>query len=51
MSDESMTLEERFPRLEARFDALEGRFAVLEELMDRVLSLLVRIAERQGVQV
>jgi hypothetical protein len=50
MSDETMTLEERFTRLEAGFDALERRFAVLEERMSRVLSLIVRIAERQGLR-
>ena len=50
MGDETNTLEERFDRLERRFEALEQRFAVLEEQMERVLSLLVRIAERQGLQ-
>jgi hypothetical protein len=51
MSDEPMTLEERFTRLEARFDALERRFAALENVTSRVLSLLVRIAERQGIEI
>ena len=51
MSEGTVTLEERFDRLEKRFEALERRFAVVEEQMDRVLSLLVRIAERQGVRV
>jgi hypothetical protein len=50
MGDETMTLEERFCRLEKRLDAIERRFAALEECMDRVLWLLVRIAERQGVR-
>jgi hypothetical protein len=54
-------LEARFAGLEARFDgfviafdgrvsALERRFAVQEERMSRMLSLVVRIAERQGVR-
>ena len=54
-------LEARFAGLEARFDgfviafdgrisALERRFAVQEERMSRMLALIVRIAERQGVQ-
>ena len=51
------TLEARFGGFEARFDGLEGRFAALErrysvqeERMSRLLSLVVRIAERQGVR-
>jgi hypothetical protein len=44
-----ITLEERFDRLERRFEALERRFVVFEEQMDRVLSLLLQIAERMGV--
>jgi hypothetical protein len=54
-------LEARFAGLEARFDgfvlafdgrisALERRFAVQEERMSRMLALIVRIAERQGVR-
>ena len=51
------TLEARFGGFEARFDGLEGRFGALErrysvqeERMSRLLSLVVRIAERQGVK-
>jgi len=54
-------LEARFGGLEARLDgfvvafddrmsALERRFAVQEERMSRMLALIVRIAERQGVR-
>jgi hypothetical protein len=50
VSEETITLEERFCRLEKRFEAMERRFAVLEEQLDRMLSLMVRIAERQGVR-
>jgi hypothetical protein len=50
MGDETMTLEERFCRLERRFDAIERRFAALEECMERLLSLVIRIAERQRVR-
>jgi hypothetical protein len=43
-------LEARLGALEARFGAMERRFAVQEERMSRMLSLIVRIAERQGVR-
>jgi hypothetical protein len=43
-------VETRLGALEARFGAMERRFAVQEERMSRMLSLLVRIAERQGVR-
>ena len=54
-------LEASFSGLEARFDgfvvafdgrisALERRYAVQEERQTRMLSLLVRIAERQGIR-
>jgi hypothetical protein len=49
MSDETITLEERFDRLEKRFEAIERRFAALGEGMERLLTLLLRIEERQGV--
>ena len=49
MSDETVTFEQRFCRLEKRFEALDRRFAVLEEHMERMLLLVVRIAERYGV--
>ena len=39
----------RLGALEARFGAIERRFAVQEERMSRMLSLVVRIAERQGI--
>jgi uncharacterized coiled-coil protein SlyX len=35
--------------MEARMGALEGRFSVQEERMTRLIALVVRIAERQGV--
>jgi uncharacterized coiled-coil protein SlyX len=41
-------LETRFSAMEARIGALEGRFAVQEERMTRLISLVVRIAERIG---
>jgi len=43
-------LEARLGALEGRFGAMERRFAVQEERMSRMLSLIVRIAERQGVR-
>jgi uncharacterized coiled-coil protein SlyX len=43
-------LEARISALEGRFGAMERRFAVQEERMSRMLSLIVRIAERQGVR-
>jgi hypothetical protein len=49
-------LEARFDGLEARFDGLERRFAAMErrytvqeDRMSRMLQLIVRIAERQGI--
>ena len=43
-------MESRLGGLEGRFGAMERRFAVQEERMSRMPSLIVRIAERQGVQ-
>jgi hypothetical protein len=43
-------LEARLGALEARFGGMERRFAVQEERMSRMLSPIVRIAERQGVR-
>ena len=43
-------VETRLGALEARFGAMERRFAVQEERMSRMLPLIVRIAERQGVR-
>ena len=43
-------MESRLAGLENRYAAMERRFAVQEERMSRMLSLIVRIAERQGVQ-
>ena len=43
-------VETRLGALEARFGAIERRFAVQEERMSRMLALIVRIAERQGVR-
>lgn len=34
---------------EARFDGLERRFAIQEECTSRILAILVRLAERQGL--
>ena len=49
-------LEARFDGLVARFDGLERRFAAMErrytvqeDRMSRMLQLIVRIAERQGI--
>jgi hypothetical protein len=50
MGDDTMTLERRFCRFKKRLAALERRFAALEENMERLLSLVMRIAERQGVR-
>jgi uncharacterized coiled-coil protein SlyX len=43
-------MESRLSGLESRYAAMERRFAVQEERMSRILSLIVRIAERQGVR-
>ena len=43
-------MESRLTGLESRFAAMERRYAVQEERMSRMLALIVRIAERQGVQ-
>jgi hypothetical protein len=43
-------LEARLGAVEGRFGAMERRFAAQEEHMSRMLSLIVRIAERQGVR-
>ena len=43
-------LEARLGALEGRFGAMERRFAVQEERMSRMLPLIVRIAERQGLR-
>jgi hypothetical protein len=57
LTAEVRDVQQRFDGLEARLGALEGRigamerrFAVQEERMSRMLSLIVRIAERQGVR-
>ena len=42
-------LETRFGAMEQRFSAMEGRLAILEDRVGRVLALIVRIAERQGI--
>jgi hypothetical protein len=49
MSNETMTFEERLCRFEKRLERIDRRLAGLEEQMERVLSLVVRIAKRQGV--
>ena len=43
-------MEGRLTGLETRFASMERRFAVQEERMSRMLALIVRIAERQGVR-
>lgn len=42
-------LKIRFTSLEQRFSALEQRFGTQEERMSRMLAILVRLAERQGL--
>lgn len=42
-------LETRFCSMEARMGSLEGRFGVLEDRMTRLIALVVRMAERQGI--
>jgi uncharacterized coiled-coil protein SlyX len=42
-------LKIRFTTLEQRFSALEQRFGIQEERMSRMLAILVRLAERQGL--
>ena len=43
-------LEMRFAGMEARFDGMERHMAVLGERITHLISLVVRIAERQGVR-
>ena len=43
------SLETRFSSMEARFTGIEKRLGVLEERMTRLIALVVRIAERQGI--
>jgi hypothetical protein len=57
LTAEVRDLQQRFDGLEARLGALEGRFAAMErryavqeERMSRMLALIVRIAEQQGVR-
>jgi hypothetical protein len=42
-------LKIRFTAIEARFSAFGQRFSVQEERMSRMLAILVRLAERQGL--
>jgi uncharacterized coiled-coil protein SlyX len=42
-------LKIRFTTLEQRFAALEQRFSLQEERTSRILAILVRMAERQGL--
>jgi hypothetical protein len=42
-------IEARLGALEARFSALENRFAGQEERMTRMLAILVRLAQAQGL--
>ena len=43
-------VENRLAALERRFSALERRYATQEECTSRMFSLIVRIAERQGIR-
>lgn len=46
-------LQQRFDGLEARLGGLEGRFGAMERrfaVQEERMSLIVRIAERQGVR-
>jgi predicted nuclease with TOPRIM domain len=43
------SLEARFSALETRFANFEQRFSIQEDRMSRMLAILVRLAERQGV--
>jgi uncharacterized coiled-coil protein SlyX len=42
-------LKIRFTTLEQRFSGLEQRFGIQEQRMSRMLAILVRMAERQGL--
>ena len=42
-------LEGRLDSIDTRLGALERRFAVQEERASRMLAILVRLAERQGL--
>ena len=42
-------MKSRFHAIEVRFSAFEERFSVQEERMSRMLAILVRMAERQGL--
>ena len=42
-------MDARFAAVDARFAGLERRFAILEDRQNRILSILVRMAERQGL--
>jgi hypothetical protein len=46
---EMRELKTRFGGLEVRFGAFEQRFSIQEERMSRMLAILVRVAERQGL--
>ena len=46
MGAELRDLQLRFGALESRFAAFESRFAAQEERMNRLIALVVRIAER-----
>ena len=43
------SLEARFGALEARVGGIERRLDLIEERSSRMLAILVRLAERQGV--
>jgi hypothetical protein len=39
-----------FTALKARFSAFEQQFSIQEDPMSRMLAMLVRLAERQGIE-
>ena len=46
LTAEVRDLQQRFAGMEQRLGALKGRFAAQEERLTRMLTLLVRVAER-----
>ena len=43
-------LETRFTSMEVRMGGIERRLDLIEERTSRILAILVRLAERQGIQ-
>jgi hypothetical protein len=42
-------VDTRFAAVDAHFAAIDRRLAILEERQNRILAILVRLAERQGL--